>query len=189
MKRLSRILAVAAMAVAPLAIGGSAFADTCQISGTGPGSHNTCTNTADYTCTIKNGTDITVTNKNDQSTATGSANNSGNTSSGSATSGSATSSNGTSFDVDIQNGGTTCAVAAVTPPPVKPTQNPTPTPVGGKGATVKQPVKAPQKAMPAVLANTSGDNVAASLVTATGILAAGVVVSRLAVATYGRFKS
>lgn len=194
MKRLSRILLAAGVALMPFAAGGSAFAaSTCQVGYTGPDSNNKCTLTSTYTCKITNNNDFEVTNQNDQTSISGTAKSTGNTSSGGAISGSATNSNGTTVNVTLSNG--TCTVVKtvpVTPSQPKPAPKPV-TPSGGKGSfspVVKQSVQAPQqKAAPAVLPNTSGDHTTAFVLATTGVLAGGALLSRLALATYGRLKS
>lgn len=207
MKKIARIVAAAAIAFVPFVLGGSAFASgTCQIGYTGPNSNNECTLTSTFTCTVKNDNDFDIKNENGQVVGSGTASVTNNTSGGSATTGSATNSNGTSINVSINNGdsGKLCSIVTTvpaTPTPVTPTtpttpstpQTVTPSVTPGKGAIspaiVKQTVAAPQKAAPAVLPNTSGDELATALTTITGLLAAGAVVTRLTVATYGRFKS
>jgi hypothetical protein len=66
------------------------------------------------------------------------------------------------------------------------------TPEGGRGGVTpvaKEVVQAPQKAAPAVLPTTSGSNLVNLLIATTGLLGAGAVVTRLAVASYSRSKS
>lgn len=205
MKRLSRLFTAAVIALTPFAVGGTAFAaGTCQIGYTGPDSNNNCTLTSTYTCTVKNKTDFDIVNDSNQRVASGTASSTGNTSGGGATSGSASNSNGTNFNVSIDNSNDTCTVVKTVPATTTPTTPTTPskttteetTPVGGMGsfnppAVTKQTVQAPQQsaAAPTVLPNTSGDEMATTLVTVTGLLAAAAAASRLAVATYGRFKS
>ena len=204
MRRVAKIVAAAAIAMVPFVAGGSASAmGTCQIGYTGPNSNNECTLESTYTCTVRNDTDFDIKNESGQVVVSGSANNTDNTGAGGAVSGSATNSNGTSFNVSIDNGdsGKLCTVVTTVPAkpapetPPAPTTPPTPQPVtpsGGKGSitpVVKQAVQAPQKAAPSALPLTSGDTLASSLITATGILAASAVVMRLTVAAYGRFKS
>lgn len=191
MKKLGGIIVAAAIALVPVATSSSVFAaGSCQIGYTGPNSNNECTLTSTYTCSIKNDTDFDIKNENGQVVGSGTATSSGNTGAGSATSGSATNSNGTSINVAINNGSSGKLCAVVSTVPATPEEV---TPGGGQGSltppVVKQAVEAPQKAMPAVLPNTSSSTFASSFVTAISLLAAGAVVTRLGVVTYGRYKS
>jgi hypothetical protein len=202
MKRITRVVVAAAIAVVPFVAGNSAFAaGTCEIGYTGPNSNNECTLSSTFTCSIKNNNDFDIKNENGQVVGSGTATSSGNTSGGSATTGSATNSNGTSINVSIDNGSSGKLCTVVKTIPATPTPTPTPstppapqpvTPSGGKGSVapvVKQAVQAPAKAAPTVLPNTSGDEAATTLITVTGLLAAGTVATRLTVAAYGRIKS
>lgn len=212
MKKIAQILVATAIAAVPFFVSNSAFADgtgTCQIGYTGPNSNNECTLTSTFTCTVNNENNFDIQNENDQTVASGTATVADNTSGGSATSGSATNSNGTTINVSINNGssGKLCSVVKTvpaTPTPVTPTtpatpsmpvtpQAVTPSVTPGRGAlspaVVKQTVAAPQVATPTVLPNTSGDTFATSLITITGLLGVATFVTRLVVASYGRFKS
>lgn len=174
MSKLKSLVTVAAMLVLPLAVSGSVSAtDTnCTITNTGPGSNNTCTVTDKFTCEVDNDNKITIKDENDQVAGSGTATNSGNTTGGNATSGSATNENGTTFEVVIENDG--CVVTKVTTP-----VTPTPTqPVGGSGAAGGGAgAVAAEVSRPTVLANTSGENIAAivaAIVAVLGLATAGV---------------
>jgi hypothetical protein len=105
MKKLVHVVAVAVIAVIPLALAGSASAaSTCKIGYTGPDSQNNCTIVSKYNCSVVNENTVKINNDNYQFTTSGNAATSGNTTAGSATSGTATNSNGTSFGVTITNG-------------------------------------------------------------------------------------
>lgn len=197
MKILTRIAVVVAIAILPFMVGDRAFAaGTCEMGYTGPNSNNECVLESTYTCSVKNENDFDIVNENGQVVGSGSAASTDNTDAGGTTSGSATNSNGTSINVSITNGdeGKLCTVVTTMPPTPEPPAPHVPkeVPSSGQGAAspiVKEAVTAPQQVTPALLPNTSGDNAAGFLLTATGLLAAGAVVTRLAVAAYSRSKS
>jgi hypothetical protein len=180
------LLGLTAFALALGVSAPSASALSCDISGTGPGSTNTCESVADFECQVKNNNEFTVINKNDQKATSGTAVVDGNTDGGNALSGSATNSNGTVIDVKITNGG--CVVTAVTQPPVV-TPPTTVTPSGGQGEVVT-PVPAPAgRGAVTTLPNTDAESaigIIAGLVTLLGATVAG---SRLAVSAYDNLKS
>lgn len=171
MRKLKSLIAVAAVLALPFLVPVSASAtdSSCTISNTGPGSDNTCTVKEDYTCSVDNDNKIVVKDENDQVAGSGSATSSGNTSGGNATSGSASNENGTTFDIAIDNEGG-CVVTKVTNP-VTPTPTPA-QPVGGLGGAGGAGAVAAVAPRPTVLANTSGENIAA--IVAAAILALGV---------------
>ena len=187
MTRLSQMLAVGAITLAPLLASTAALAVTCDITNTGPGSNNQCTSTAKYTCTIDNNNTLKVFNGNTQVATSGNATTNNNTTSGSATSGSAANGNLVTYSATIDNSGA-CSVVATTAPV---------TPVsGGQGATtpaapVVQTVTpaAGKGAALAVLPNTSSDSTLPFMAGLIGLFGAGVVVSRLAVVAYSRIRS
>ncbi len=170
MKTLKQLLAVAAVIVSPLVmtLPASATDSDCTISNTGPGSNNTCTVEAKYTCEVDNQNKVTVKDENGQVAGSGSATTSGNTTGGSATSGSATNSNGTTFTISIEN--ENCVVTNVAAP-----VTPTPNPVNGLGAVgggAGAGAVAAAAPRPTVLPNTSGENFALVGLAIAGALAA-----------------
>lgn len=181
MKKLSKVIAVAAVILTPFIFSGAAQAQeaSCEITNTGPGSNNQCTISEEYECNVTNDNNVTIVNQNDQTSTSGTVNNSGNTSGGSATSGTVTNTNGTVFNVTITNG-ETCVVTAVTPP----APTPTPTPEV-KGATV-QPTKGGGAA---VLPATSGDNALPMLAIVATSLAVLSALGVGGVALYRYYKS
>lgn len=183
------------LTVSIIALGGASptvSAETdCSISGTGPGSNNTCESVEDFKCEVKNDNDFTVINKNDQEATSGTAEVDDNTDGGGASSGSATNSNGTVIDVEIVNGG--CVVTAVTAPPVvTPSAPVTPsvvTPSGGQGEVVT-PVPAPAgRGAVTTLPDTGAESAIGIVAGLVALLGATVLGSRFAVSTYGNIKS
>lgn len=180
MKKLSSLLATLGILLAPLAIGGTAAAEsTCPIGYTGPNSQNLCESTTTYTCTVNNDNKIVFKNNNTQVAITGDAIN--------GTSGSATNSNGVTFTGTITNNNVcvaTATVPAITPVPV------TPVPVTPAQAT-PAPTVTPERAVaqPAVLPNTASSSPLVYVAALVGLLGIVAVVSRLAVMLYGHFKS
>ena len=145
MRGMISILAVLVMS--PLLFTSAASAATCSISNTGPDSNNTCTVNGGTTCSVSNNNTINVSNNNSQTSGSGDADVTGNTTGGSATSGSASNTSSTSVDLGVTNGGCNPQVT-VTPPPAggrgggqtlaatagKGAGQVTTTPVGGVGA-------------------------------------------------------
>lgn len=179
MKKLSQILAVAVIVLAPFAASSVAGATTytCQIGYTGSESSNICTSTVEQVCTYVNSTTVTINNGNDQLAVSGNGLNVGDTTVGSSTSGSATNSNGTTFNVTITKTGVesnTC-VAQVTVPatPVTPVVTPT-TPV------------VTTKAAPKVLPNTSSNTLTNYIVVLAATLGVGAIASFLFTKVYSR---
>ncbi len=136
MKRLMKLMVVAAIAIAPLLAGGPAAAQqaTCEVGFTGPNSDNMCVSEMKYACSVENDTDITVKDETGQEVATGTATSGGNTTGGSATTGTATNNNGTNFVVVIDNETDVCTASVVVPPTTVTPETPeAPVPTGGGG--------------------------------------------------------
>lgn len=185
MKKLLRIIMLAAVVLLPVGFGGSAFAvsGTCQIGYTGPDSNNMCTLKSTYTCKVTNKNDVEVLNSNNQVAGSGSVTSTGNTSTGSTATGQASNTNGTTFNVSVNNSGT-CTVLTTVPatPPVTPGKGSTVAPT----ATVPAPAPAGGKGSVAVLPNTSGDSMLASVASVIAVLGAAGIGSRLLIAAYNR---
>ena len=145
MKKLMKLMVVAAIAISPLLMGASASAQqaTCEIGFTGPNSDNMCVSTTKYECSVSNENVITVVNETGQTVATGTATSSGNTTGGGATSGTASNENGTNFVVTITNGNPdseepgVCTAAVVVPPTTTPEEPVVPTGGGGGAGQVE----------------------------------------------------
>jgi hypothetical protein len=195
MKRFIQIVTTAVIAVAPFATSDSALAAaTCKVGFTGPDSNNLCVSEQTYKCEVTNDNKVTVKNENDQVAITGEASADSNTESGNVSTGSATNENGTTFNFTVENSGDAkvCTVVATVPATVTPPAAPV-KPSGGRGsaapAEVKETVVAPQQTTPAVLPNTSADSTMAIIPGSIGLLATGLLASRLGVIAYSRMKS
>lgn len=180
MKKLSQILAITAIVLAPFATSNLAFATaTCQEGYTGPDSNNLCISIKEYECTVNNTNTIAIVTENDQTAGSGTSVNINNTQSGSSSTGSATNSNGVTFNVTVDNGNDgkgICTVAATIPA----------TPEPKKEVEV---VVVPKKETPAVLATTSGDIASEYLVMSAMALGIGSVVSYMAAKAYRQRQS
>lgn len=192
MKKVWQTVAVAVVALIPLATSDSALAaekGTCRVGFTGPDSSNLCTSTKTYACMVTNNNTVEVTNENVQIAVSGSAGSSGNTSGGGATSGSATNSNGVTFNATVDNAGV-CSVMATVPATMPPAPAPKPAAPqpSGKGATT-QPVAAPEKAAPTVLPHTSADELLPYLSYLVAGLAGAAVLVKAGTVLYSRSKS
>lgn len=178
MKKLSQILAVAAILLAPFAIStGASAGSTCQVGyhlGTGPDSTNVCISDIEYECTVQDDTNIAIVNQNGQEATSGEVELEGNTSGGFSGSGSATNDNTLTFNVTVSNEGV-CEVAATTPVIVTPEVTPTPAPV----ATTT-------KTTPAVLPNTNSDATASYIVILASVLGIGAIAAYLFTKVYSR---
>lgn len=174
MKKVMQMVAVVAMTLTPLALGGTALAvSTCQVGYTGPNSNNLCVSTTKYACNAVNNTTVNVQNGNVQVAVSGDA------SGGSASTGSATNSNGVTFTATVEN--RVCTVVAtvpatVTPPPVHTTEK-TPT-----------PVVAPQKVTATALPNTASSSPLAVIGWTVGAFGVGAILVRLAMSFLNRAK-
>lgn len=188
MKKLLKVLAVAIFAVTPFIISSSASAQSvCEIGYTGPDSQNVCTSTTEYICKVTNTNNVDIRNKNNQSVASGTVDNGGNTQGGNSTSGSVTNSNGTTFAVTITNPGVDgiCVATAVVPAqPVTPEANPTPAP----SPTPVQPTAAGAGQV-AALPNTSDNFAQTVLIVVVASLAAVATLGVSGVALYRYYKS
>jgi hypothetical protein len=164
----------------------SASALSCDISGTGSNSDNTCKSIESFKCTVTNNNEVKVYNDNDQVAVTGGAVTIDNNTGGSSSSGDANNSNSTVVEGTIKNNACVIAAPAVVTPPVTPSVV---TPSGGRGEAVA-PVPAPAgRGAVASLPNTNAEStvgVVASLVT---LLAAALLGSRFAVSAYSNIKS
>ena len=172
MKKLQQTLVVGALLVSPLIASPVAKAATCQVGFTGPDSNNLCVSVATYTCAIDNTNNITVSNDNPQTVASGTASTSGNSGAGGAQSGSVTNDNGVSFDFTIENGegdGDICRITSATIP-----ATPDPTP-----EVDKEPVPAPVVKAAPVLAKTSADSTIETVATVLGITVGGLALLKL----------
>jgi hypothetical protein len=186
MKKIKQTIVTLAAVLAPIAMAPLASAaGTCANGYTGPDSNNLCTSTTTYKCTVENENTVKIDNDNTQVTVSGGATSGGNTSGGGAQTGSATNANGVTFNVTVTNGeGATCTATATVPATPTPEVPVTPTP--GRGAVA---VAAPSVVKPKVLANTSGDSIAANVVGAVVALAGTFGLSRIALSAYSRFKA
>lgn len=181
MKKLLQILTAVIACVSLSGVVASAQASTCQITGTGPGSNNVCqfdnTNSVIYTC-LNN---VLVVNGTNQTSTTGIAQTTGNTSAGSATSGSAINEGETTT-----NASATCAAAA----PATPTPTPSPTPaapaVPQGGGTVSGVTTPAPAARVAALPNTGGATALTYAVGAVAGLGATAVVTQAVLASSRR---
>lgn len=183
MKKLLKMVMVAAVVLLPVGFGGSAFAasGTCQVGYTGPNSKNMCTLTSNYSCKVTNKNDFEVLTSNNQVAGSGSVKSDGNTTTGSVSTGQASNSNGTTFNVSVTNG--TCSVVTTVPAtPVTPGKGSTvaptttatvPAPVGGKGSV-------------AMLPTTSGDTMLANIAGVIAVLGVAALGSRLVIVAYNR---
>lgn len=161
-------------------MGGVASAQTgCEgatITNTGPGSTNEITCVDSSTVHVVCSNDIYVVTDNSQSSGSGDADNSGNTTGGSSITGNATNENGTTVEI-----GASCAPAAAVTPPA-PTPTPTsPQPVtgfGGRGAG------APEVVAVAALPNTSSNPILDVALVSAISLAVALVLSRLGILAY-----
>jgi|GEM_PF-1049951 len=190
MKKLLKFFIVAAVVLLPVGFSSGVFATdgTCQIGYTGPDSKNMCTLKSTYTCKVTNKNDFDVIDSNNQVAGSGSVSSTSNTSTGSASTGQASNTNGTTFNVSVDNG--TCSVLTTvpaTPTPVTPGKGSTVAPSSTtQTATVPAPAPAGGKGSIAVLPNTSGDSMLASIASVIAALGVAGVVSRLAVTAYRR---
>ncbi len=173
MKKLSQVIAVGTVILAPLLASGSAFAvGTCPTGYTGPNSNNQCVSVTTYDCSVINNNMVSIINENFQVAVTGDAIN--------GSSGSATNSNGVTFNATVKN--ETCTVVA-TVAPIEPTPEVV-TPV----ETV-QAVQAPAQEVATVLPDTSSDSTMGLLFGLVGALGVGGALSVLAAKSYSRLKS
>jgi len=179
MKKLMKLMVVAAIALSPFMIGVPASAQqagfTCEVGFTGPDSQNMCTSTTSYSCEVTNTNTVTITNQTTQEATSGTVTVSGNTTGGSGSSGTVTNDSGTTFSVVITNPSPqseepgVCTAALVVPasePPV----TVVPTSGGGGEGAVE------------VLPETSGDTtlqttglIAAALLLTAGVSVGGVL--------------
>jgi hypothetical protein len=177
MKKLSKILAIVAILLAPFAAStGVGATSTCQIGYTGPDSNNLCTSTVEQVCTVTSNNTVTIDSNNQQLTGSGNGLNINNTTTGSSTSGSATNTNNETFVVTVKNNGDTkTCLAQVTVPatPVTPVVTPT-TPV------------VTTKATPEVLPNTSSNMLSNYIVVLAATLGVGAITSFLFAKVYSR---
>jgi hypothetical protein len=188
MKKISQILAIMAILVAPFAVGSSAFAtSTCQIGYTGPNSDNMCISKTNTACTIDNNNNVTIDGNNTQVAWSGNSSSNGNTGSGSATTGTATNGNNQKYNVSVTNGesGKTCVAVAEVPAT---TVTPGVGAAGGSGQVSATPTTTTES-MPtvSVLPNTSSNESANSLIALAAILGIGATASYLAVTAYRRW--
>jgi hypothetical protein len=178
MKKLSKILAIVAILLAPFAAStGVGAASTCQIGYTGPDSNNLCTSVTTYECTVNNNTNIATVTNNGQDAISGGVLVSNNTQSGTGSTGSATNTNGVTFNVTVtnttgENQNQVCAVVATVPA----------TPV----VTPTTPVVTTTKAAPKVLPNTSSNTLTNYIVVLAATLGIGAVASFLFAKVYSR---
>lgn len=156
MKKLSKILVGAAIAVLPLLAGPpvSAQSFTCQIGYTGPDSNNKCVSTTKYECTVNNTNNVTIKNTNTQEATTGDVTVNSNTTGGSGTSGTVSNTNGSTFNVVINNGGGEEGPGVCEATEVIPATPVTPPPAGGGGQAAGGEGG---DVLPAVLPATSSD--------------------------------
>lgn len=174
MKKVMQTIAVIAMLLSPLALGGNALAaSTCQVGYTGPNSDNLCVATTTYQCNVVDNTIVDIVGQNTQISL------SGNSNGGSASTGTATNTNGVTFTATVRN--QACTVVATVPAtPVTPAAQPVaPTPA----------VTAPQKVTAAALPNTDSGSPLVAAAIATSALGAGAVLVRLATSAYVRIKA
>ncbi len=173
MKKLSQILAVIAIVLAPFAMTNTAYAEaTCEEGYTGPDSNNLCKSVTKYVCEVDNENNIAIVLDNEQTAISGDISLEDNTTGGSAGTGSAINDNNVTFNVTVSNEGVCEAVsvvpAKVTPEPEKEAPAPvTPTPV------------APTQEKPTALPDTSSDATTGYLVAVAATLGFGAVVSYL----------
>ena len=191
MTRLSQILAVGVITLAPLVASSAALAaGTCGIGFTGPDSNNLCTTTTNFTCRVSNNNNLTFLGTNNQVVASGTAASTGNTTAGSAATGSVTNSNGATFNATITNGpsglstGVCSVVATVPATPANGGKGA----AGGAGAVVQSVTPAGGKGAVAALPNTSSDSNLAFMAGLIAVFGASVVISRLAVLAYSRIR-
>ncbi len=179
MKKLSQILAMAAIFLAPLVVGNTAFAaSTCQVGYTGPDSSNLCTSVTAYTCTATNDNTIAIVTENGQTATSGSVDLTNNNSGGSAGTGNATNNNNVSFNVTVTN--KVCSVVATIPATVTPVTPEEPKPVV---------IVAPSNVTPKALPYTSGNSMSENLGIIAATLGIGAVSICLAVLAYRRQQS
>jgi hypothetical protein len=188
MKKLSLLGAVLAVMLVPLAFGANSYAaeGTCAIGFTGPDSHNVCTATTTFKCSVENNNALVFDNDNNQVAKTGLASGDSSTSGGNSSSGSATNANGVTFTTTVKNDeAKTCTVVA-TSAPVTPVVTPpavVETPQGGGGAAGAGAVQ------PAALANTATVSPIMVVAGLLGLVGVSVILSRVAVAAYGHIKA
>lgn len=183
MKRFMR--GIVAVIIAAGIMGGPAYAQqACDgalvISDTGPGSTNEikCVDSSTVRVTCTN--DVYVVNNNSQTSESGDATNSNNTTGGSSITGSATNENGTT----VQIGASCVAAPVVTTSEEKPNQ---PTP--GKGAGLVAGVNtaaAPSTQQVALLPNTAGNSIVETIITGIATLIGIIAASRLAIVLHRR---
>lgn len=184
MKRFMR--GIVAVIIAAGIMGGPAYAQqACDgalvISNTGPGSTNEVecvdSNTIRVICT----NDVYVVNNNSQTSESGDATNSSNTTGGSSITGNATNENGTT----VQIGASCVAAPVVTTPEDKPNQ-PTPGMGAGRGGNVLGAETTPSAQQVALLPTTAGNSIVETIVTGIAALIGTIAMSRLAVVLYRR---
>jgi hypothetical protein len=183
MKKLSKILAIVAICLAPFAAStGVGATSTCQIGYTGPDSNNMCISKVEQVCTVVNSNTVTINNSNDQLAISGSGLDTGNTTAGSSTSGSATNSTGATFSVTVTNnsngdGGINKVCVAQVSVPATPVVTP---------ITPTTPAVTTTKATPKVLPNTSSNTLSNYIVVLAVTLGIGAVTSFLFAKVYSR---
>jgi hypothetical protein len=170
MKKLSQILAIMAIVLAPFATTSTAYAEvTCEEGYTGPDSNNLCTSVTTYVCEVDNENNVAVVIDNDQTAVSGDISLEDNTTGGSAGTGSATNDNNVTFNVTVSNEGV-CEAIAVVPANVTPDEE--------EEEEVVTPVT-PVKEKPTVLPSTSADTTNGYVVAIAANLGVGAVVSYL----------
>lgn len=171
MKKISKILAATLVSLSMLGgVAGAQAANNCTISGTGPGSNNTCTNTNNQTITVTCVNGVTTTNINAQNAVSGSVNVSGNTISGNATSGTAQNANALVNELASYCNAAPAAATSTTPQ------------AGGRGAGTVAGAATGVTALPKTGVNDVLPAIAVAVTAAAGLVAA----SQLAVASYRR---
>ncbi|MFZ2125723.1 MAG: hypothetical protein WAV01_03790 [Candidatus Saccharimonadales bacterium] len=183
MKKLSQILAIMAIVLAPFAMTGTAYAEvTCDVGYTGPDLNNLCTSVTTYVCEVDNETDIAVVIDNDQTAISGDISLEDNTTGGSAGTGSASNDNNVTFNVTVSNEGV-CEAIAVVPANVTPDEE-----EEEENVTPVTPV-APIENKPTVLPNTSADYTSGYIVVAAALLGVGAVISYLITMVVRRYNN
>lgn len=168
MKKLSQILAIMAIVLAPFAMTSTAYAEvTCDEGYTGPDSNNLCTSVVKYTCEVNNNNTVAIVTDNEQTAISGEIDLTDNTTGGSAGTGAATNDNNVTFNVTVSNE-RVCEAVAVVPAIVTPDED----------EEVVTPVT-PVEEKPTVLPNTSADATNGYVVAIAATLGAGAVVSYL----------
>lgn len=176
MRKLAKLVVSGTIAFAAFGGVAAAQASTCTITGTGPGSVNTCTFDAQQNLTVNCTNGATITLLNGQLAQSGTGIVSGNTSGGGATSGNASNSNQAAVDY-LVNG---CLAAA--PAPTVPTP-----PAGGMGGG--EVAAAPAPAAPVAvkaLPQTGESNLAVQAGIGALVFASIAGIAHAAVAAYRR---